>query len=168
MQKTVKESFDLAIGRILMVMENCISVLTVIVLLFMLLFEMLNIFADPLAYLTGPDAVTNYLHEVLTIVVGLEFVKLLMHLTPANVVEVLVMAISRSIIVSHGNAIDNLLGILCIVLLFGTRRLLITRQEMHHSMDEDTDETACTPCQQTAEALNAAAQKLKGAPKQKD
>lgn len=145
MHKSLKENFDLSISRILILLENTISVISVCVLTFMLLFEFLGIFADPMAYLTSTDAVANYLHEMLNIVVGLEFVKLLMHLTPANILEVLTMAISRSIIVSHGNATDNLIGIACIVMLFATRRYLIPKQDLHHGMAEDVEEPVCPP-----------------------
>lgn len=145
MQKPLKESFDRSIETILILIENAISVITVVILSFILLFEFLNIFADPLAYMASTDAVTNYLHEMLTIVVGLEFVKLLMHLTPANVLEVLVLAISRSIIVSHGNAMDNLIGIACIVMLFATRRFLIPKQDLHHGIAEDIHDEAIPP-----------------------
>lgn len=137
MQKSVKENFDRSLFRILILIENIISVITVIILVFILLFEFLNIFANPLDYISSTNAVTNYLHEMLTIVVGLEFVKLLMHLTPANILEVLVLAISRSIIVSHGSAVDNLIGIVCIVMLFATRRFLIPKQDLHHGISED-------------------------------
>ena len=143
MHKSLKENFDLSISRILILLENTISVISVCVLTFMLLFEFIGIFADPMAYLTSTDAVANYLHEMLNIVVGLEFVKLLMHLTPANILEVLTMAISRSIIVSHGNAVDNLIGIICIVMLFATRRYLIPKQDLHHGMAEDVGDAPC-------------------------
>ena len=145
MHKSLKENFDKSIAGILVVLENTISVISVCVLTFMLLFEFLGIFADPMAYLVSTDAVENYLHEMLTIVIGLEFVKLLMHLTPANILEVLTMARSRSIIVSHGNAIDNLIGVVCIVMLFATRRYLIPKQDLHHGMAEDVKEPEC-PC----------------------
>ena len=144
MHKSLKENFDLSISRILIILENTISVISVCVLTFMLLFEFLGIFSDPMSYLTSTDAVANYLHEMLNIVVGLEFVKLLMHLTPANILEVLTMAISRSIIVSHGNAMDNLIGIACIVMLFATRRFLVPKQALHHSFVEDVDDEPMT------------------------
>ena len=149
MQKSMKECFDRSIERILILIENAISVITVIILSFILLFEFLNIFANPLAYMSSTGAVTSYLHEMLTIVVGLEFVKLLMHLTPANVLEVLVLAISRSIIVSHGNAMDNLVGIVCIVMLFATRRFLIPKQDLHHGLAEDIPDELASPAVQS-------------------
>ncbi len=156
MQNSLKESFDRSISRILIVIENSISVITVVVLIFMLLFEFLNIFANPLDYISSADAVTNYLHEMLTIVIGLEFVKLLMHLTPANVLEVLVLAISRSIIISHENALDNLIGTACIVMLFATRRFLIPKQDLHHGIAEDVpEEDSCPPCSKQEDSTSS-------------
>ncbi len=140
----LKKNFDTAIEKVLIVLENTISVVSIMVLVFILMLEILIIIAEPMEYLTAPGAVSNYLHEMLTIVIGLEFVKLLMHLTPANILEVLTMAISRSIIVSHGSAMDSLLGIICIVLLFATRRFLIPKKELHQEMADDT--VICEEC----------------------
>lgn len=47
------------------------------------------------------------------------------------------MAISRGIIVSHGDGLENLLGITCIVALFAAKRYLIPRAELYRSMDDE-------------------------------
>ena len=49
------------------------------------------------------SSVNNYLHHILTIVVGLEFVRMLIDLTPANTIEVLIVAIARHVILNHDN-----------------------------------------------------------------
>ena len=137
----VKERIDKVIEKIVIVIETAIAIFSVLVLGFQLIELVRHIITDPTAYITGEHATTNYLHHMLNIVIGLEFIKLLMHLTPANILEVLIMAISRGIIVNHGTAIDNLLSIICIVALFGTKRFLILRAELHKSIDEEVQET---------------------------
>lgn len=57
---------------------------------------------------------STYLHNILTIVVGLEFVRMLINLTPANTLEVLIVAISRQVIVNHDDPISNIVCVLCI------------------------------------------------------
>ena len=136
----VKERIDQVIEKIVIVIETVIAIFSVLVLGAQLVELIRHIISDPSAYLTGDHAVTDYLHHMLNIVIGLEFIKLLMHLTPANILEVLIMAISRGIIVNHGTAIDNLLGIICIVALFGTKRYLILKAELHKGIDEEVQE----------------------------
>ena len=134
----VKEKIDKVIEKILIVIETIIAIFSVLVLTGLLVDMVVHICTDPSSFLSGEDAVSDYLHHMLTIVIGLEFVKLLMHLTPANILEVLTMAISRGIIVNHGTAVDNLLSIVCIVTLFAARRFLIPRSELYKEIDDDT------------------------------
>lgn len=136
----VKEKIDHVIEKVLIVIETIIAIFSVVVLVGLLVDMIHHICTDPSAFLDGEDAVSDYLHHMLTIVIGLEFVKLLMHLTPANILEVLTMAISRGIIVSHGTAIDNLLSIACIIALFAAKRYLIPRSELYREIDDETPE----------------------------
>ena len=136
----IKERIDRVIEKVLIVIETIIAIFSVLVLSGLLVEMIHHILSDPAAFMSGEDAVSDYLHHMLTIVIGLEFVKLLMHLTPANILEVLIMAISRGIIVSHGTAVDNLLSIVCIVALFAAKRFLIPRAELHKGIDEEVQE----------------------------
>lgn len=131
-----KEIIDGLLEKALSVLETVIAAISVIVLIGVLAVEIWQIFSNPSFLLAGDDAVMEFLHQMLNIVVGLEFVKLLMHLTPATILEVLIMAISRSIIVSHGSAVDNVLGILCIAGLFAVKRFLISKSELNKELDE--------------------------------
>ena len=133
----VKEKIDKVIEKILIIIETAIAIFSVLVLGGQLVELVRYIVTDPSAFLSGENAVTDYLHHMLNIVIGLEFIKLLLHLTPANILEVLTMAISRGIIVNHGSAIDNLLSIICSVALFAARRYLIPRSERHKGIDEE-------------------------------
>lgn len=136
----LKEKIDQILEKFLIVLETIIAIFSTIVLVGLLVDLILHICTNPGEFLAGEDAVSHYLHEMLTIVIGLEFVKLLMHLTPANILEVLTMALSRGIIVNHGSAIDNLLSIACILAMFAARRYLIPRSELHKGMDEELPE----------------------------
>ena len=136
----VKEKIDKVIEKILIVIETLIAIFSVLVLTGLLVDMVVQICMDPSGFLAGEDPASEYLHHMLTVVIGLEFVKLLMHLTPANILEVLTMAISRGIIVSHGSAIDNLLSIACIIAMFAARRFLIPRNELYREIDDDPHE----------------------------
>lgn len=120
------------IQKILHVLEFIISVLTLIVLIAMLGIQFYRMFTSP-EYFTSLD---TYLHNILTIVVGLEFVRMLIDLTPANTLEVLIVAISRHIILNHNDPLGNVACVLCIAGLFAIRRFLIPKKEMKVEMSE--------------------------------
>ena len=117
--------------RILHYLETVIAGLTIIVLVLALCVEVYNIFI-----VAGyPANFEEFLHNILTIVVGLEFVRMLIDMTPGNTIEVLIMATARQIIISHDN-ITLLLGVVCIAGLFATRRFLIRRSELEKELVE--------------------------------
>lgn len=120
------------INKVLHVLEFVIAVLTLIVLVSMMgleIYKMVTV-AD---YVTTVD---QYLHIILTIVVGLEFVRMLIDLTPANTLEVLIVAISRQVILSHNDPLGNIACVACIAGLFAIRRYLIPKKEMKVEMSE--------------------------------
>ena len=118
--------------RILHFIERVVAVLTIIALLAALGFEVYKCFQD-VSYIAD---VENYLHSVLTIVVGLEFVRMLIDTTPANILEVLTVAITRHVILSHDDPWSNLACIACIAGLFAIRRFLVRRHELKEEMVE--------------------------------
>lgn len=136
----MKEKIDKRLGKILIILETIIAIFTVFVLVCLLIEQIWLIFRYPGDLLEAENSVTTYLHHMLDIVIGLEFVKLLMHLTPGNILEVLTMALSRGIIVNHGSAVENLLSIACIIGLFAAKRYLIPRAELNKEMDESAPE----------------------------
>lgn len=120
------------ISKLLHILEFSIAILTLAVLVGMLGLEIYRMFTET-GYFTTVD---NYLHNVLTIVVGLEFVRMLIDLTPANTIEVLIVAISRHVILSHDDPLSNVACVLCIAGLFATRRYLIPKQAMKVELSE--------------------------------
>ncbi len=114
------------------ILEKMIAVFTLVVLLGAFGKLILELIRDP-----GSSAdVTGFLHEVLTIVVGLEFVRMLIDTTPASILEVLAVAITRHVILSHDDPVSNLLSVACIAGLFAIRRFLFRRGELREEMVE--------------------------------
>ena len=124
------------IHKVLHTLEVIIAVLTLIVLVGMLGLEIYKMFAESDYFSTSG----NYLHNVLTLVVGLEFVRMLLDMTPANTLEVLIVAIARHVILSHDDPISNIACVLCIAGLFATRRFLIPKKEMTIELSEVEDQ----------------------------
>lgn len=118
--------------RVLHMLELSIAALTVIVLVAALGLEIYHMFTQD-GYFSN---VEHVLHQLLTIVVGLEFVRMLIDTTPANILEVLTVAITRHVILSHDDPWSNLACIACIAGLFAIRRFLVRRSELQEEMVE--------------------------------
>ena len=119
--------------RVLHVIERFIAVLTILGLISCLVAEVYEALVNP-EYLTDAG---HMLHNLLTIVVGLEFVRMLIDTTPANILEVLTVAITRHVILSHDDPWSNVACIACIAGLFAIRRYLIRRSELKEEMVEE-------------------------------
>ena len=118
--------------RILHFLEIGIATMTLLVMLGMLGVEVYKMFVVEDYF----SSVHTYLHSILTIVVGLEFVRMLIDMTPGNTIEVLIVAISRQVIISHDDPISNICCVVCIAGLFATRHFLIPRKEMNMEISE--------------------------------
>ena len=82
-------------------------------------------------------ATDTYLQNILTVVVGLEFVRMLINLTPANVLEVLIVALARQVLINSDGMWGNLICIVCIVGLFAVRRFLVKKDELGRELGAD-------------------------------
>ena len=131
------------IHKVLHTLEFVIALLTLVVLVGMVVLEVYRMFTVQGYF----DSVNNFLHNVLTIVVGLEFVRMLVDMTPANTLEVLIVAISRHVILTHDDPWTILVCVVSIAALFATRHFLIPKAELAVEMsevveDEEADEPA--------------------------
>ena len=68
------------------------------------------------------DVFNNYLANAFNLIIGIEFIKMLCKHTPETVIEVLLFAIARQLIVEHTSTLENLVGIISIAILFATRK----------------------------------------------
>ena len=113
------------IRKILTILEVALAVVTLIVMVGNLGIEAYKII------FTGyfPDT-ESFLHNILAVAVGLEFVRMLVDMTPANILEVLTVAIARHIIISHEDPLGLLVGVVCLAGIFAVRRFLIRHKDM--------------------------------------
>lgn len=120
------------IHRTLHFLEWLIAIITLLVLVGMLGYEIYKMFTVSKYF----ASIHTYLHNILTLVVGLEFVRMLLDMTPANTLEVLIVAIARQVIIAHDNPWSNVASVLCIAGLFAIRRFLIPKGEMTIELSE--------------------------------
>lgn len=75
------------------------------------------------------DFFTEFLSNALSLVVGVEFIKMLCRHSAENVVEVLLFATARQMVVEHLQTWQTLLGVAAIALLFAIRKFLMTEKD---------------------------------------
>lgn len=114
--------------------EQGIAALTLIVLSICLVSEIVNMAVIP-GYFQDLD---QYLHNILNIVVGVEFARMLIDTTPASILEVLTLAITRHVILSTESPVANLISVACIAGLFAVRRFLIRRNDLQQELVKES------------------------------
>ena len=119
--------------HILHYVERTVATITLIGLIISFVYLVYQMFANPNDYLFDTH---HFLHNILNIVVGFEFVRMMIDTTPANILEVLTVAITRHVILSHDDYWSNLICIACIAGLFAIRRYLVRRSELKEEMVE--------------------------------
>ena len=118
--------------HVLHYVERVVAAITMIVLILSVAYQVYLLVTDT-SYLFD---INEFLHNILTIVVGFEFVRMMIDTTPANILEVLTVAITRHVILSHDDYWSNLVCIACIAGLFAIRRYLVRRSELKEEMVE--------------------------------
>ena len=136
MRKRMNARSSKLFHTIVHILEYIIAILTIGVLIYLIGYEIFKMFVQDGYF----ESVDTYLQNILTIVVGLEFVRMLINLTPANTIEVLIVAIARQVIVAHGNSLSNIACVLCIGGLFAIRKFLISKNELKVELSEVNEE----------------------------
>lgn len=88
----------------------------------------------------GMESFTQFLGNAFQVVIGVEFIKMLCKHTPVTVVEVLMFAMARQMVVEHTTPFENLLCVLGITVLFLIRRYLFTEYDKANHYQEQIGE----------------------------
>lgn len=73
------------------------------------------------------QVMNDFIGEAFTVVIGIEFVKMLTKHKASTVVEVLLFAIARQMVVEHTTPVQNLVCVLSIAVLFAVRKYFFHR-----------------------------------------
>lgn len=99
------------------------------------------------------DAFQTFLGHAFNLVIGIEFIKMLAKHSPGSALEVLLYAIARHMILGHGTAVENLISVASIGIIFLIRKFVFvpsfgstmpdghTAPDLLQSNDHDNDET---------------------------
>ena len=139
MKKTdFKTLFSDTMFAAIQVFEIIVSIIITIVILFMIYNLISSALGSDLFKMTS-DEFSNFLSSALTLVVGLEFIKLLCQHTSENLIEVLMFAISRQMVVEHLNTFQMLLGVISIFILLAARKYLTDYREKKNKLKEQNE-----------------------------
>ncbi|MGT2907941.1 hypothetical protein [Streptococcus dentiloxodontae] len=122
----MRKFFQVSLYELSFYVEIIISLILLVVLLLLtgrLVLDMGNVLTDNVdieAYLQ------NFLNQAMNIAIGVELIKMLTKHTPSTIIEVLLFAVARELVVSHSSALDTLIGVAAIAILFATRKYLFT------------------------------------------
>lgn len=78
-----------------------------------------------------PKSVSWYIEQVMNLAIGIEFAKMLFHHTPGTIIEVLLFAISRHMIVEQTTPLETLFGVAALAGLFAIKKYLFTSFREH-------------------------------------
>lgn len=73
------------------------------------------------------DNFNKFLSTALSLVVGIEFVKMLCKHTPETLIEVLMFAAARQMVVEHMSLFETTIGIIAIGILFFIKKFLLSK-----------------------------------------
>ena len=125
------------ISRYTEIVLSAVMLLVIITLIIPMLYNFIRI---PLLDIS-PEQFTEFLGNALTLLIGVEFVKMLAKHTPGSAIEVLLFAIARQMVVEHTSPLENLIGIVTIALIFAIRKFLVVPSFGEHSAFHEEEET---------------------------
>lgn len=108
--------------KVLKILEYLVAVALIIAMVISLIFFVIQ---QSSSFSIESFHLESYLSFALSLIVGIEFVKMLILQTPGSLVEVVMFAVARQIIMSHDSAVENLIGVIAVLLMFLCRKYLL-------------------------------------------
>lgn len=111
------------ISRYTEIVLSIILLIVIILLIFPVLYNFIKI---PILEITL-NQFTDFLGNALSLLIGVEFVKMLARHTAENLLEVLMFAIARQMVVEHLNMFETLIGVIALGTIFSIRKYLLMK-----------------------------------------
>ena len=115
---------EIKFKKILLKISEYIELVIALILTVALVAAVIGMFANIKDILDGTRVLNETLEYALTLVVAIEFIKMLVKNTPGSVIEVILFAVARQVIISHSGALENLIGVLGVAVIFATWKFL--------------------------------------------
>ncbi len=118
-------------GRVASATEIALSIVMIVSIILLsidLLFDVKEIAIAVFNHKKIPSF-SEFLSLIFALVIGLEFVNMLIKHTPGSAIEVVLYTIARKIIAEKGSMLDVLFGVVAIAILFAVKKYLNVRDE---------------------------------------
>lgn len=115
------------LNRLVNYIEMFVSAILIVAVIIMLV--------DCIKYLISTTSVSNsfdfnnFLSLLLNLIIGLEFTRMLCKHTPGTILDVVLFATARQLIVAHENVYEAFLGVISICIIFFTRKYLLPEKD---------------------------------------
>ena len=122
----VKEYLRRKVAFFASVIEIAISIIVLIAIVIagiQVVREVFSLAGDPKAH----EGFTVFLGHAFNLIIGVEFIKMLAKHTAENLLEVLMFAIARQMVVEHLNMAETLIGVGAIAVIFAIRKYLLLK-----------------------------------------
>ena len=130
------QKFKKVIQRISTVLEQAVAVLVLIGIVFSL-YSLVKDFVVFQGLLNDVSMFRDYLEDIFTIVIGLEFLQMLCRPNSDNIMEVLIFLVARHMIITDTTPYEDFVSVISIILLCVLRRYLHNTRIREHS-ESDT------------------------------
>lgn len=108
------------IAQFLEILVSLLVIAAVVISLYTVCLQLGVLAGDP----TAVDGLMSFLSTAFTVVIGIEFLKMLSRHNLSSVIEVLLFAIARQMVIEHTSPLENLIMVAAIALLFVIRKYL--------------------------------------------
>ncbi len=126
------QKFKKVIQRISNVLEQAVAVLVLVGIVFSL-YSLVKDFVVFQGLLNDVSAFRDYLKDIFTIVIGLEFLQMLCRPNSDNIMEVLIFLVARHMIITDTTPYEDFVSVISIILLCVLRRYLHNTRVKEHS-----------------------------------
>ena len=124
--KQIRSKFDILITKISSFVEILAAIIIVIVAAGVLIRICIGLIKDSGFTAMSTEEFNRLLGDLLVVSVGIEFVKLLIRHRLEDVIDVMMLAIARQMVVEHLSMLSMLIAVAAIGVLFAIRRFLFT------------------------------------------
>ena len=122
----MKKKIMKIMNTVLEVLEFVLAGTIILVLACVIGIEIYRLCCDPQALMEA-EFLNSFLTSITNLVVAVEFVKMLLRPTAFNILEPLIMALSRYVVLNHHDHWAIAIGVACIVALFVVRHMLVAK-----------------------------------------
>lgn len=114
--------------RVINIIEIAVAVLLTMAI-FALVVGMIPDIGKIITQRGGMEEFKYVMEYTSSIIIGIEFVKMVCKPTESNVVDVLMFVIARFLIIDHSSIINSLLGVIAIAILFAIKKFLFCERD---------------------------------------